>query len=112
MPKLPNYENAIIPIEKIRDYCLNFEHPVGKHKARLFKRALGISDVDAEWLINEIIDGLSYSNAYEKDHDKYGKRFTVHIIIRKLEKQAEVVTGWLIKHQMTNPVLTTCFINF
>jgi len=111
MLQLPNYENAIINIEKIRDYCLNSEHPVGKHKAKIFKKALGIIATDAEWLINEILGGLNHSVAHEKNSDKYGKRYTVHIIIRKLDKEAEVVTGWIIKHRTINPILTTCFVN-
>lgn len=36
--KLPNFEKAYIDIEKLRDYCLSLEHPVGKHKATMFKK--------------------------------------------------------------------------
>ncbi len=37
MPLLPNAENAQIPIKKLKDYyCLNENHPKGKHKARVF----------------------------------------------------------------------------
>ena len=32
---LPNGDRAIIPIEKLLDYCLNPEHSKGKHKARV-----------------------------------------------------------------------------
>ncbi|WP_372726680.1 DUF6883 domain-containing protein [Nostoc sp. TCL26-01] len=35
--KLPNPERAIVEAEKIAGYCLNPEHPEGKHKARVFK---------------------------------------------------------------------------
>ncbi|MEH1788358.1 MAG: DUF6883 domain-containing protein [Nostoc sp.] len=38
--KLPNPECAIVEIDKIAGYCLNPEHPEGKHKARVFKSAL------------------------------------------------------------------------
>ena len=43
MPKLPNSERAVVEIGKLRDYSLNQEHEVGKHKARVFKAALGIT---------------------------------------------------------------------
>jgi hypothetical protein len=39
--KLPNAESAIIAIEKLRNYCLDPEHPRGKHKARVFSSVLG-----------------------------------------------------------------------
>ena len=46
--KLLNYRKAIIDLRKLREYCLNPEHPVGKYKARdvsapIFTRAVGIA---------------------------------------------------------------------
>ncbi|MBW4596036.1 MAG: hypothetical protein KME46_24830 [Brasilonema angustatum HA4187-MV1] len=40
--KLPNPEQAVIDRQKLSGYCLNPEHPEGRHKARLFKSVLGI----------------------------------------------------------------------
>ena len=51
--KLPNAERASIAIEKLRDYCLNADHPRGKHKARVFLSALGLTSEHAEWLQDE-----------------------------------------------------------
>jgi hypothetical protein len=48
--KLPNAENAIVDIAKIRDYCLNPDHPEGKHKARVFLNKLGVTKSDADHL--------------------------------------------------------------
>jgi hypothetical protein len=48
--KLPNAENAIVDLEKLRSYCLNPEHLRGKHKARVFASALGMTAEDAEEL--------------------------------------------------------------
>jgi hypothetical protein len=31
---IPHAENATVDIRKLRDYCLNPEHPEGTHKAR------------------------------------------------------------------------------
>jgi hypothetical protein len=33
---IPNAENAVVDIRKLRDYCLNSEHNTGKHKARRY----------------------------------------------------------------------------
>lgn len=35
-------ERAIVEIEKIITYCLNLEHPEGRHKAHVFKSALDL----------------------------------------------------------------------
>ena len=44
---LPNYQRAVILREKLEGYSLNPEHPVGKHKAIVFKSALGYEQ--ANW---------------------------------------------------------------
>jgi hypothetical protein len=44
---LPNAEQAIVALEILRDYCLNEDHPVGGHKARVFAAVLGLSAADA-----------------------------------------------------------------
>jgi hypothetical protein len=43
MAKLPNGEGALIPMEKLTDYCLNPDHAPGKDKARVFASVLGIT---------------------------------------------------------------------
>jgi hypothetical protein len=48
--KLPNGEHAIVPIEKLRDYCLDPTHWVGGHQAHVFTSVLGLTAVHAEAL--------------------------------------------------------------
>lgn len=55
---LPNAERAIVDIRKLRDYCLNPAHDEGKHKARLFAAALGMTREDAEDLRNALLDAI------------------------------------------------------
>ncbi len=45
---IPNAENAIIAIRKLRDYCLNPERDEGKRKALLFSTAFSMTANDAE----------------------------------------------------------------
>lgn len=45
--KLPEYKSAHIDLRKLRDYCLNPYHPVGKHKAKVFRKKLGITKEDS-----------------------------------------------------------------
>jgi hypothetical protein len=47
---IPNAENAVVDIRKLRDYCLNPDHDEGKHKARLFSSTLDITAENAEEL--------------------------------------------------------------
>jgi hypothetical protein len=45
---IPNAENAVVDIRKLRDYCLNPNHDEGKHKARLFSSIIGMTAENAE----------------------------------------------------------------
>ena len=57
---LPNPSSAVFDIEKLRDYCLDSEHPRGTHKARVFESALGMTQADAMHC------GISFSPAFPK----------------------------------------------
>ena len=53
--RIPNAEHATVDIRKLRDFCMNPLHPEGKHKARLFAAALGMTDADAEFLRDALL---------------------------------------------------------
>jgi hypothetical protein len=50
MTQLPNKTKAFVDIRKIEEYCLNPLHQRGKHKAKVFKSALGLSKKDSRIL--------------------------------------------------------------
>jgi hypothetical protein len=108
--KLPNCENAFIAIEKLRDYCLNKEHPRGKHKAKVFYDELGLEKSDAEILKKIIKNTVKTSEAEETFKDEYGIRFKVDISYSMKDKQATIRTLWIIKTSEDFPRLTTCYI--
>lgn len=60
---LPNYENAVVPRDKLERYCLDSAHvsktfgrSSGKDKARVFKARLGFGKADWELLKNRILE--------------------------------------------------------
>ncbi len=55
---IPYAENAVIDIRKLPDYCLNPEHPQGKHKARLFLSKLGMTAENAKDLRQILLEAL------------------------------------------------------
>ena len=108
--KLPNADMAIIDPCKIRDYCLNPEHPRGKHKATIFKAVLGLTKSDAYVLISEITREVQYTDCKVGEKDKYGQRYLVDIVLKINKKQAVVRTGWIVKQDESLPRLTTCYV--
>ncbi len=112
--KLPNAENAVVDIAKIRDYCLNPDHPEGKHKARVFLNKLGVTKNDADHLRQLILEGILVAEAKEESSITYGSRFVVDLSISWAQEvvlsTAVVRTAGIIRNGEDFPRLTTCFV--
>ena len=74
---LPNYENAIIPIEKFTKYALDMNNPKGRNKAIAFQEALGYNVNNVDKLIRNIQKNLNKFNAIEKSDKGFGKQYEV-----------------------------------
>ncbi len=85
-------------------------HPYGKEKAVTFKSALGITVNEAALLKEAIIKGLPGNDCFIREKDEYGERFTVLMKIRIFQKEAIVITGWIIRNEEDYPRLTSCYI--
>ncbi len=91
--KLPNAERAIVDIVKLRDYCLNPLHPEGRHKARVFQAALGISRNDAEALRLILLAAAREEDAFPAEKDEYGQRYVVDFFLNHMGRKALVKIG-------------------
>lgn len=115
---LPNYENAVIPRDKLERYSLDSAHEPkafgksrGKDKARVFKAALGFVKADWELLKNRILEELPYEEATVGREDGYGKRYSVKVAIAGPNgNTAVVLTGWIIRPGTDFPFLTTAHL--
>ena len=108
--RLPNAEEAIIAIEKLRDYCLNPEHPRGKHKARVFKSSLGLGAEDADELKKQIERKVLEGDCEEAGSDQYGRRYTMAFEMKRGDRAASIRTGWIIRTGEEMPRLTSCYV--
>lgn len=107
--KVPNAENSIVDIRKLRDYCLNPAHDEGKYKARVFERALGMTSNDAEELRDLLMEAVRTNEARLGRHDEYGQRYTVDFLVNWRDKRAIIRSGWIIEHESDMPKLTSCY---
>jgi hypothetical protein len=110
MPRLPNLELAIVDIEKLADYCLDPSHPRGRHKARVFRDALGLQQNDAVWFRDRLLEGLLSSDAVEIESDQFGTRWRVDIRIARQDKMAVVRTIWIRRTDERTPRLVSCWV--
>jgi hypothetical protein len=110
MQKLPNFQNAKIELAKLRDYCLSADHPRGRHKARVFREALGLTIDDAEWLQQRLLQGIQTHPAEKQETDSFGSRWRVDLPLTRQGKSSVVRTGWIIKTGEQFPRLITCWV--
>lgn len=107
---LPNAENAVVDIRKLRDYCLNLNHEVGGHKARVFAAALNLTYQDAEILRAALLEAVRTHEADIGNFDEYGQRYTVDFEFERQGKSAVVRSGWIVDANSNAPRLVTCLI--
>ena len=108
--RLPNANQVIVDIRKLKDYCLEPLHPRGKHKARVFERALNLTQRNAEELREEILRRVPYEEALLGEGDDYGKRYVVDFEYIRGGRRARIRTCWILRTGETAPRLTSCFV--
>lgn len=72
--KLPGGDKAVVDPEKLIAYCLNPEHPRGKHKARVFANTTGFTVYNAEELRAALLAEAATRNAQRTSSDSFGDR--------------------------------------
>lgn len=108
---LPNYANAIIPENKLLKYSLDPTHPRGKHKAIVFKSALGFDQSNWELLKQSILDELPYHEALATKEDEHGKRYkTIFPIEGPNGNTQDVIVTWIIKVGRDYPSLDSTWV--
>lgn len=106
---IPNAENAVVDIRKLRDYCLNPEHEQGKHKARLFASSLNITAENAEQLRQILLEVVTTQEARLGRQDEFGQRYTLDFTLEWQDRNATIRSGWIIESDSNLPRLTTCY---
>ncbi len=111
--KLPNVQNAVIDIEKLRYYSLSSTHPKGKHKAKLFEEKLAMRADEAELLREAIRKAILSADAVELEPNAFGRRFRLDFELGRgkgiIWYNAGVRSGWIIRKNEDFPRLTTCY---
>lgn len=93
--KVPNFEQAVIPKEKLQDYLLSQSHPVGRFKAVFFYQ-LGYSSDTWEVLANDL-RGVLENEVVKTMETEFGTKFDVRgELTGPSGRNAAVVTVWVL----------------
>ncbi len=108
--KLPNADNAVVDMQKLIEYCLNPEHPRGKHKARVMLSSCGMSAGHADILRDSLLDAARNLDAELSEVDDYGQRFVVDLELKGPAGTAKVRSAWIIRRNENFPRFVSCYV--
>ena len=107
--KLPNGARAIVEIRKLREYCLNPQHPRGRNKARVFA-AVGIREADARELRTALVAAASAGEAVLGTANPYGQRYIVDFDMARRGRTVRIRSTWIVRAREDLPRLTSCYV--
>ena len=107
--KLPGGDAAIVDLQKLTGYCLNPEHPRGKHKARVFAK-LGFTAENATDLRAALLTAAATADAQPAASDQFGDRYVIEFEISGQRGSGTVRSTWIVRRGETRPRLTSCFV--
>jgi hypothetical protein len=107
--KLPNGEQAVVDIEKLRAYCLNPQHSRGRHKARVFA-SVGIHESDAEELRTALLRAARTAEARLGLLNSYGQRYIIDFEMVRQNRAMRIRSSWIILTGQDLPRLTSCYV--
>lgn len=107
---LPGGDNVEIDERKLIDYALSPHHPVGKHKARLFERRLGLRREDASFLVDALTDAAAGGEAVIGLGDQWGVRYRIDFLFQFAGRSAIVSSSWIVPQDGSRTRLTSVFL--
>ncbi len=108
--KLPGGDRAAVDVVKLREYCLNPQHPRGRHKARVFAAALGLYQDDAQLLRAQLVEAALEGDANLAGADAYGQRYWLDFECGIRDRRARVRSAWIVLRAENFPRFVTCFV--
>lgn len=108
--KMPGGEAAIVDVAKLTGYCLNPEHPRGKHKARVFAAALGFTAENADELRAALLAAAASAEAHPTASDQFGTRYMLEFETVGPRGAATLKTTWIVRRGEISPRLTSCYV--
>jgi hypothetical protein len=107
---LPGGDRAVVDPRKLVLYCLNPDHPRGKHKARVFLSRLGLTAADAHVLRRALLSAADNQPAIPGERDEHGQRYVLDFRMVTDTGQATVRSTWIVRTGEDFPRLTSCYV--
>jgi hypothetical protein len=93
--RLASFKRCVVPLEKLRDYLLNLNHPDGRHKARFFSR-FGYSTANIEVCAQALTDHAEDNEVANTILSQFGMTYIVERHFRTPDGRGPcIVTIWI-----------------
>lgn len=107
--KLPRAEDALIPIEKVRDYLLSAANPRTRGKAAFFQ-ALGFDPAQWQVLRDVLLQIAQAGNSNPGQPSEFGTKYEIRAtIIGPTGRQAVIRTVWIVNVGEDRPRFITAY---
>jgi hypothetical protein len=110
MGKLPNGHRAIIDYAKIERYLLDPTHRTGRHKARVFASALGLSAVNSHLLEDALRQAAENEDVVRQDDVPHGVQYVIDHVMSVNRRSATIRSTWIILGSEDTPRLVTAYV--
>jgi len=109
--KLPNSENAYIPLAKLKDYLLSENHAAGRSKAKFF-RAFGFDETNIEVLEHGLIMIARNQEVNEVLSSVHGAKYIIDgTLSTPIGRIVNLKTVWIIDKGQDHPRFVTAIPN-
>ncbi|HEY3498237.1 MAG TPA: hypothetical protein VGK73_26245 [Polyangiaceae bacterium] len=107
---LPNGLRAIASVAKLANYCLDPNHPRGRHKARASAAGLGLTREHAFLLRSTLLEAAAVADTVVLGAvDGFGARYVLDLILSGPKGMALLRSVWIVKTHEDFPRFVTCF---
>ena len=107
--QLPNKEKAYVDRKKLTGYLLAESHPVGRTKARVFRK-MGFSREEPELLEEAILSIANFQDVVELTRSKFGTKYVVDGQLQGPTGNAlHIRTVWIIEKGEEIPRFITAY---
>ena len=107
--RIPAAHLVEVPREKVVDYLLSETHPVGRHKAALFRR-WGFSAGNWQELADSLERHAAENDITKEEPSPFGMRFVIEGIMTTADGRLPLVRSvWFLRHEETTPRFVTAY---
>jgi hypothetical protein len=107
-----HFNNIVVDIVKLRDYCLSDTHPRGRHKARIFRSRLALTAHDAHRLRKALLDAAHdrQKDLRLMDADEFGERYVLDFPLTTVTGSAKIRSAWIVLTGEDVLKLISCYV--